>query len=251
MRARGWACWTLLGMLLALAGCGPQVTSLAGVELEPAPVIPTPVPAASPTAPVAAAGNHLDLEFLNVAIGFEYPPTWETQHGVEYILAYDPAGQNYFPRVSAIVMRANDEEQADPLRIAGRNVFLHWNRSERRWDMFTEYYPNYNRIVPETEERYRVAWGGRSAAVRRMEMAYRPDFARPEVTISQLQIALRVAETGSDYVTVLATVGEGGWPDFEPVLSWVLETLTVNGEHLPADQMLNFVALGDQSSAIG
>lgn len=252
MRARIGIGLILLGLLLA--GCAPQVTSLAGVALEPAPVIPTPTMLPSPAAPVSSSGppgaaNHLDLDFLNVAIGFEYPPTWEAQRGVEYILAYDPAGQDYFPRVSAMVMRANDHEQADPLQVVARNVFLHWNKAESRWDVFTEFYPNYNRIVPETEELYPVAWGGRSAAVRRMDMVYRPDFARPEVMVSQFQVALRVAEAGSDYVTVVATVNEGGWPDFQPVLSWVLETLTVNGEHLPASQMLGLVAFSHQPSA--
>lgn len=227
----------VLGLILFVAGCGPQTTSVVGVELVAVPTIPTPTPLPTGTPEPGTTLPHTSKAFLDVLVDFAYPSEWATSEGMQYALVYDPSNDLHFPRIGAVITRASSLTQADPVVAASRQLLLYWNRRSETWDFQTELWANRVQEAPDSTRLLALAWGGRPAAVRSVTLAYRPDFGEDPIAVVQLQIALRINDD-RDLLTLIAMAPEGEIDALEPILAEVLDSLTVNGASLPAAQML-------------
>ena len=224
-------------LILFAVGCGPQTTSLAGIELRAVPTIPTPTPLPTGTPEADSALPHTSKAFLDVLVDFAYPAGWATSEGMQYAVVYDPSNDLHFPRIGAVITRASSAAQADPVLAASRQLLLYWDLRNQRWDFQTELWANRVQETPNSTRLLPLAWGGRPAAVRSVTLAYRPDFGSAPIPVVQLQIALRVNDD-RDLLTLIAMAREEDLAALEPFLAEVLDSLTVNGASLPAAQML-------------
>jgi hypothetical protein len=224
-------CTVILGLAL-LTGCG--VETQAGVLLATVAVTSTttPAPTATPDPLTMDLPHVVTREFMGTVVAFRCPPGWDTEERGQYVVAFDAAaatGVETPPSLAVYIQLSRrfdlDEnmEAMSPYALSAQNQGM----------------IEYGVLPPEAallpDDAYPFLWGVHDAALIRWRAA--------DDAIAGLSLV--VMNTNRDrFVWLQGTAAGSRWEDFQPTLAAMLSSVTLDGEALPAADVLTAVANG-------
>ena len=214
--------------LLALAGCG--VENLDGVSLATAAIRPTttPPPTATPDPLAASLPNTATKEFLGTTITLSYPEGWQTNEGGQSLVIFDsstpPENQGLanagLSAFISLMRPLNLDAEAENLAALAMQAFV----QEAVDNGFGQ-----ANSAPSLEETHSFTWGQHDAAI----------FAWNAADGSTTGVQLVVLDSNQRrFVLFSAQSAADTWPQFAPTLKAMLSTVTLDGDALPAADLL-------------
>ncbi len=215
----GW----LAFLALLLAGC--SVENLDGVTLVAPVIMPTSTPQPTPTPDPLALElpNLIEKEFMGTQLTFRYPDGWTTDEGGQYLNVYStdpdtPAGVGIFISLTrGVGLNSDSEEALAPLAM---QVFLQ--------NAVDHGFAN-PETVPGEGEALGFDWGAHDAALFGWQTA--------DGATTGLQIVLMDSRRDR-FVLFTLQAASDQWPGLEPTFKAILASVALDGEALPAGDVL-------------
>ncbi len=222
-------CTVILGGAL-LAGCG--VETQAGVLLATVAVTPTttPAPTATPDPLTMDLPHVVTREFMGTVVSFRCPQGWDTEERGQYAIAFDaaaatgvetPPGLAIFIQLSRRFGLDESLESMAPYALSAQN----------RGMIEYGFLPPEAALQPDDARAF--LWGAHDAASIRWRAA--------DDTVAGLSLAVMNANRDR-FVWLQGTASGSRWADFQPTLAAILSSVTLDGEALPAADVLAAIA---------
>lgn len=224
-------CTAILGLVL-LAGCG--VETQAGVRLATVAVTPTttPAPTATPDPLTMDLPRVVTREFMGTVVTFRCPQGWDTEEHGQYAVAFDAAaatGVEAPPSLAVFIQLSRRFDLAEDLEMLASYALSVQNQGMIEYGVL----PPEAALSPEDAHSFR--WGAHDAALIRWRAA--------DETIAGLSLV--VMNTDRDrFVWLQGTASGSRWEGFLPTLAAILSSVTLDGEALPAADVLTAIIDG-------
>lgn len=211
----------LIPLLLILTGCG--VENLAGVELATVVVAPTDIiePTTTPDPLTMELPNSTSKEFVGATISLRYPAGWEREESGQTLTVFDPEsefGVGLFIRPTGALGIDLEAETVAPqvMRAVLRGA--------------AEFGALPPEAVPSLEDVRAFRWGDQDAALYRWH----------GTDEREAGVSVLVLNDGRDRLILFTTqAAPAVWQTFETTWLAVLGSVTLDGEALPAADILS------------
>jgi hypothetical protein len=208
----------LLPFALLLAGCGVQ--NLAGVDLATVAITPTPTsaPTTTPDPSAIQLPNMTTKEFVDTSVSFSYPAGWQRDEGGQTLTVSDPEADLV---VTVFIRPTGDiEVDGDAENIAAQVM-----------QFFLQQAAEFGAVPPESapgpDEALPFRWGEQDAAI------------FPWHGEDRTGANVLVLNDDRDRLIFFGTeTAPERWEAFEPTWLAVLGTVVLNGEALPAADVI-------------